>query len=222
MRKKNGNELVGIIGTGRFGMAVAEELLARGRDVIAIDKDPAMLRKLTNTDADIFVINDMSMESLMETGIQEADTVIIGIGKDIENSILATLNVIEMGVKRVIAKVISDDHAKILYKLGAEVVFPEIEIGRRTAMRLCENLAEDILPLSDEFSILQMKTPDALDGKSVGEIGIRSKYGISLIATVKDGKASGNIGPDTVLLKDETIVLSGSNKSLDRFQEIFS
>lgn len=222
MRKKNGNELVGIIGTGRFGMAVAEELLARGRDVIAIDKDPAMLRKLTNTDADIFVINDMSMESLMETGIQEADTVIIGIGKDIENSILATLNVIEMGVKRVIAKVISDDHAKILYKLGAEVVFPEIEIGRRTAMRLCENLAEDILPLSDEFSILQMKTPDALDGKSVGEIGIRSKYGISLIAAVKDGKASGNIGPDTVLLKDETIVLSGSNKSLDRFQEIFS
>ena len=222
MRKKNGNELVGIIGTGRFGMAVAEELLARGRDVIAIDKDPAMLRKLTNTDADIFVINDMSMESLMETGIQEADTVIIGIGKDIENSILATLNVIEMGVKRVIAKVISDDHAKILYKLGAEVVFPEIEIGRRTALRLCENLAEDILPLSDEFSILQMKTPDALDGKSVGEIGIRSKYGISLIATVNDGKASGNIGPDTVLSKDETIVLSGSNKSLDRFQEIFS
>ena len=222
MRKKNGNELVGIIGTGRFGMAVAEELLARGRDVIAIDKDPAMLRKLTNTNADIFVINDMSMESLMETGIQEADTVIIGIGKDIENSILATLNVIEMGVKRVIAKVISDDHAKILYKLGAEVVFPEIEIGRRTALRLCENLAEDILPLSDEFSILQMKTPDALDGKSVGEIGIRSKYGISLIAAVKDGKASGNIGPDTVLLKDETIVLSGSNKSLDRFQEIFS
>ena len=222
MRKKNGNELVGIIGTGRFGMAVAEELLARGRDVIAIDKDPAMLRKLTNTDADIFVINDMSMESLMETGIQEADTVIIGIGKDIENSILATLNVIEMGVKRVIAKVISDDHAKILYKLGAEVVFPEIEIGRRTAMRLCENLAEDILPLSDEFSILQMKTPEALDGRSVGEIGIRSKYGISLIAAVKDGKANGNIGPDTILSKDETIVLSGSNKALDRFQGSFS
>ena len=222
MRKKNGNELVGIIGTGRFGMAVAEELLARGRSVIAIDKDPAMLRKLTNTDAEIFVINDMSMESLMETGIQEADTVIIGIGKDIENSILATLNVIELGVKRVIAKVISDDHAKILYKLGAEVVFPEIEIGKRTAMRLCESLAEDVLPLSDEFSILQMKTPDALDGRSVGEIGIRSRYGISLIASVKDGKANGNIGPDTVLSKEETIVLSGSNKALDRFQEIFS
>ena len=222
MRKKNGNELFGIIGTGRFGMAVAEELLARGKDVIAIDKDPVMLRRLTNTAAEIFVINDMSMEALMETGIQEADTVIIGIGKDIENSILATLNVIELGVKKVIAKVITVDHAKILNKLGAEVVFPELEIGKRTAIRLCESLAEDILPLSDEFSILQMKTPEALDGRSVGEIGIRSKDGMSLIAAVKDGKANGNIGPDTILSKDETIVLSGSNKALDRFQGSFS
>lgn len=222
MRKKTDNELIGIIGTGRFGMAVAEELLRRGRDVIAIDKDPMMLRALNDTAAEIFVVDDMSMEALMETGIQEADTVIIGIGKDLENSILAALNVLEMGVKRVIAKVISNDHAKILHKLGVEVIFPEIEIGRRTAMRLCEALAEDILPLSDEFSILQMKTPDALDGRSVGELGIRGKYGISIIATVKDGKANGNIGPDTVLSKDETLVISGSNRSLDRFQANFS
>ena len=104
----------------------------------------------------------------------------------------------------------------------ARSIFPEIEIGKRTAMRLCEALAEDILPLSDEFSILQMKTPDALDGKSVGELGIRGKYGISIIATVKDGKANGNIGPDTVLSKDETLVISGSNRSLDRFQANFS
>ena len=137
-------------------MAVAEELLRRGRSVIAIDKDPVRLRKLSDTSAEIFVVNDMTQESLMETGIQEADTVIIGIGKDIENSILAALNVQELGVKRVICKVITDDHAKILKKLGMEVIFPEIEIGTRTAIRLSEGLAEDILPLSDEFSILQL------------------------------------------------------------------
>ena len=222
MRWKKDNEVIGIIGTGRFGMAVAEELLRRGRSVIAIDKDPVRLRKLNDTAAEIFVVNDMTKESLMETGIQEADTVIIGIGKDIENSILAALNVQELGVKRVICKVITDDHAKILKKLGMEVIFPEIEIGTRTAIRLSEGLAEDILPLSDEFSILQMKTPDALDGRSVGELGIRGKYGISIIATVKDGKANGNIGPDTVLSKDETLVISGSNRSLDRFQANFS
>ncbi len=218
MRKKEGNQVFGVIGTGRFGLSVAQELLARGKYVIAIDQDQQRLKPLYETDAEVFVISDISRESLMETGIQEADTVIVGIGKDVESSILAALNAIELGVKHVICKVISDDHAKILKKLGAEVVFPEIEIGRRTAIRLCEKLAEDILPLSEEFSIIQIRTPQDLDGKTVKDVRIRERYGITLIAVVKDGRANGSIGPDTVLHADEIMVLSGSNKSLDKFQ----
>ena len=82
--KHKGNSIIGVIGTGRFGLAVAEEILARGKHVIAIDKDPARLRPLSRLNADIFVSADMSKESLEETGIQEADAVVIGIGKDIE------------------------------------------------------------------------------------------------------------------------------------------
>ena len=218
MKKKEGNQVFGVIGTGRFGLSVAQELLARGKYVIAIDQDQQRLKPLYETDAEVFVISDISRESLMETGIQEADTVIVGIGKDVESSIRAALNAIELGVKHVICKVISDDHAKILKKLGAEVVFPEIEIGRRTAIRLCEKLAEDILPLSEEFSIIQIRTPQDLDGKTVKDERIRERYGITLIAVVKDGRANGSIGPDTVLHADEIMVLSGSNKSLDKFQ----
>lgn len=218
MRKKEGNQVFGIIGTGRFGLAVAEELLERGKYVIAIDQDAQRLKPLYETDAEIFVVNDISRESLMDAGIQDADTVIVGIGKDVESSILAALNSLELGVKQVICKVISDDHAKILRKIGADVVFPEIEIGKRTAIRLCERLAEDILPLSEEFSIIQIRTPKELDGKTVKEIRIRERFGISLIATVKDGKASGSVGPDTVLKEDELMVLSGSNKDLAKFQ----
>ena len=218
MRKKEGNQVFGVIGTGRFGLSVAQELLARGKYVIAIDQDQQRLKPLYETDAEVFVISDISRESLMETGIQEADTVIVGIGKDVESSILAALNSIELGVKHVICKVISDDHAKILRKIGADVVFPEIEIGKRTAIRLCETLAEDILPLSEEFSIIQIRTPKELDGHSVKEIKIRERYGITLIAVVKDGKANGSVGPDTVLHEDELMVLSGSNKDLDKFQ----
>ncbi len=218
MRKKEGNQVFGVIGTGRFGLAVAEELLARGKYVIAIDQDQQRLKPLYETDAEVFVISDISRESLMDAGIQDADTVIVGIGKDVESSILAALNSIELGVKHVICKVISDDHAKILRKIGADVVFPEIEIGKRTAIRLCETLAEDILPLSEEFSIIQIRTPKELDGHSVKEIKIRERYGITLIAVVKDGKANGSVGPDTVLHEDELMVLSGSNKDLDKFQ----
>ncbi len=222
MRKKEGNQVFGIIGTGRFGLAVAEELLARGKYVIAIDQDQQRLKPLYETDAEVFVVNDISRETLMDAGIQDADTVIVGIGKDVESSILAALNSIELGVKQVICKVISDDHAKILKKIGADVIFPEIEIGKRTAIRLCERLAEDILPLSEEFSIIQIRTPKELDGKSVKEIRIRERFGISLIAVVRDGKANGSVGPDTVLHEEELLVLSGSNKGLAKFQDSFS
>ncbi|MBO8436612.1 MAG: TrkA family potassium uptake protein [Spirochaetes bacterium] len=217
-RNKEGSQVFGVIGTGRFGLAVAEELLARGKYVIAIDQDQQRLKSLYETDAEVFVISDISRESLMDAGIQDADTVIVGIGKDVESSILAALNSIELGVKHVICKVISDDHAKILKKIGADVVFPEVEIGRRTAIRLCEKLAEDILPLSEEFSIIQIRTPKELDGKSVKDIKIRERFGITLIAVVKEGKANGSVGPDTVLHEDELMVLSGSNKDLDKFQ----
>ena len=106
MRKKEGNQVFGVIGTGRFGLAVAEELLARGKYVIAIDQDQQRLKPLYETDAEVFVISDISKESLMEAGIQDADTVIVGIGKDVESSILAALNSLELGVKNVICKVI--------------------------------------------------------------------------------------------------------------------
>ena len=217
-KNREGNQVFGVIGTGRFGLAVAEELLARGKYVIAIDQDQQRLKPLYETEAEVFVISDISRESLMDAGIQDADTVIVGIGKDVESSILAALNSIELGVKNVICKVISDDHAKILRKIGADVVFPEVEIGKRTAIRLCEKLAEDILPLSEEFSIIQIRTPKELDGKAVKDIKIRERFGITLIAVVKEGKANGSVGPDTVLHEDELMVLSGSNKDLDRFQ----
>ena len=222
MRKKEGNQVFGVIGTGRFGLAVAEELLARGKYVIAIDQDQQRLKPLYETDAEVFVISDISSESLQDAGIQDADTVIVGIGKDVESSILAALNSLELGVKHVICKVISEDHAKILRKIGADVVFPEIEIGRRTAVRLCEKLAEDILPLSEEFSIIQIRTPKELDGKSVKDIKIRERFGITLIAVVKDGKANGSVGPDTILHEDELMVLSGANKDLSKFQNSIS
>ena len=222
MRKKEGNKVFGVIGTGRFGLAVAEELLARGKYVIALDQDPQRLKYLYETDAEVFVINDLSKESLMETGIQDADTVIVGIGKDVESSILAALNTLELGVKHVICKVISEDHAKILNKLGADVVFPETEIGRRTAIRISEKLAEDILPLSEEFSIIQIRTPKDLDGRCVKDIKIRERFGITLIAVVRDGRANGSVGPDTVLHKEEQMVLSGSNSALRKFQDIVS
>ena len=220
-KSQSNNMTYGIVGIGRFGFALSQELATSGAELIVLDRDENKVREMREITENAYVVRSLDKKSLEETGIQEADAVVIGIGKDIEGSILATLNIQEFGIRRIIAKVVSRDHAKILQKLGVEVIFPEVEIGRRTGMRLCETLAEDVLPLSDEFSILQIKTPEQLDGKTVEGIALRKRWGVSLIATIKDGKANGSIGPDTVLSSDETMVLSGSNRLLEKFQQAF-
>ncbi|HIV99002.1 MAG TPA: TrkA family potassium uptake protein [Candidatus Ornithospirochaeta avicola] len=218
--KKN-NQIFGIIGVGRFGLAVAEELLQRDKSVIAIDKDPARLKPLQDTSAELFIVEQMSKEALEETGIQDADVIVIGIGKDIESSILAALNAKEFGIERVICKALSRDHAKILEKIGAEYIFPETDIGKRLAIRLSSRVTLDVLPLSDEFSIVQIKVPEYYDGMTVLETNFRKKFNVNIIAVISDGRASGVVGPDTVLKKDDFIVVCGSNESLEKLQEEF-
>ena len=220
--RKNGFSTYGIIGLGRFGLAVAEELIKLGKNVIALDKDQSRLRSLQDTSADAYVIEEVSKEAFIDAGLEDADVIIIGIGKDIESNILAALNAKEMGAERVIAKATSEDHAKILEKIGAEVIFPEVDIGNRLAKRLSSALAEDILPLSEDFSIIQIKVPESLTGKTIVEVNLRKKYGVNVIATIIDGKANGVIEPETMLSSDMALVISGSNKGLDAMQRDLS
>ena len=216
MRKKQN---YAVIGLGRFGYSVAVTLLEMGQNVIAIDRDPEVLERISHEGADVFIVNSISRASLTECGLSDCDAVVIGIGKDIEGSILAALNAKEIGVKRVICKANSDDHAKILEKIGAEIVFPEIDIAKRIAHAVTSSMTEDILPLSDDFSIIQLRVPSIFDGKTVAETGIRQKYGLNLIAVVHEGKASGVITPSTVLHSSDSIYLSGANSGIASLQK---
>ena len=208
-----------VIGLGRFGYSVAVTLLDMGQNVIAIDRDPEVLERISREGADVFIVNSISRSSLTECGLSDCEAVVIGIGKDIEGSILAALNAKEIGVKRVICKANSDDHAKILEKIGAEIVFPEIDIAKRIAHAVTNSMTEDILPLSDDFSIIQLRVPAIFDGKTVAETGLRQKYGLNLVAVVHEGKASGVITPDTVLHSADSIYLSGANSGIEALQK---
>lgn len=208
-----------VIGLGRFGYQVAKTLLELGQSVIAIDKDETVLESISKLGADVYIMNSINKESLAECGLIDADVVVIGIGKDIEASILAALNAIELGVKRVVCKANSDDHAKILEKIGAEIIFPEIDIAKRLAYSVTNALTEDILPLSDDFSIVQMKVPYIFDLKTVEEINLRKKYNLNLIAIVHDGKATGNITPKTMFYSSDSMYICGTNKNITEFQD---
>ncbi len=216
MRKKRNT--FAVIGLGRFGMAVAKYLLEEGKPLICIDNDMSKLRQLQDTSATLCHIEEISYESLKEAGLGDCDVAIVGIGKDIESNILAAMDSLELGVKTVVSKASTDEHARILEKLGAEVVFPEVETGRRLAVRLVHDFTEDVVPLSDDFFIMQFNIPDSLDGKTVLEADLRHKYEVNIVAIIQDGKANATIRPDTVFLKGESMVVSGSAKNVNALQ----
>lgn len=218
-RKKN--EIYAVVGVGRFGLAVAQTLLSLGKDVIAIDINPQRLKPLEDTSADIFVVDEISLEAFEQAGLGGCRCVIIGVGKDIEASILAALNAKELGAERVICKVINPDHAKILRKIGVEVIFPELDTGRRLAMRLSSNVTEDIFTLTKDFSIIQVKIPSYYNDKTVIDLDFRRKYGVNIIAIVRDGRVDGQIGPQTMVKGGDYLVVAGKNSGLDDMQEEF-
>lgn len=203
-----------IIGLGRFGMSLAQTLLEEGKDVIVIDNDMEKLKTLKNTPAVLCCIENISVETLRESGVADCDVVIIGIGGDLEANILAAMDSLELGVKKVLSKANNEEHARILEKIGAEVVFPEVQTAKKLAMKLCNNFVQDIVPFSDDFFIMQFLVPQELDGKTVLEADLRKKYEVNIVAMIIDGKARAIIKPETVLKSGDSLLVSGTSRNI--------
>ena len=137
---KMSSDNYGVIGAGNFGGTVARTLASLGKSVIAIDTDAVTLRELSPYVASVYQIDSLSRETLEDAGIGNCSTVIVGIGENLESSILATLGCMELGIPHVISKAGSIEHGKILEKLGAEVIFPEADAGERLARNLISSL----------------------------------------------------------------------------------
>ena len=219
---RNKRNTFAVIGLGRFGMSVARKLLEAGKDVICIDNDMAKIRSLSSTNARLCHIETISYESLMEAGVAESDVCVIGIGKDLEANILASMDAISCGVNRVISKANNSEHARILQKIGAEVVYPEVETANRLGLKLINDLTEDVIPLSDDFFIMQFNVPAKLDGKTILETDLRHKYAVNVIAIIHNGKANATIRPDSVMYENDSIVVSGSAENVNAMQKGFA
>ena len=162
----------------------------------------------------LFWIENISVETLRESGVADCDVVIIGIGGDLEANILAAMDSLELGVKKVLSKANNEEHARILEKIGAEVVFPEVQTAKKLAMKLCNNFVQDIVPFSDDFFIMQFLVPQELDGKTVLEADLRKKYEVNIVAMIIDGKARAIIKPETVLKSGDSLLVSGTSRNI--------
>lgn len=212
----------GVIGVGIFGAAVAKTLSEAGKNVIALDINQEKLKEVSEYVTDVYKIDALNKESLEEAGIGNCKTVVVGIGENVEASILATLDCLELGVEHVISKAGTREHGKILEKLGATAVYPEEESGERTARNLMSRANLETLPLSDDFSIISLDANPSFAGKTILELNWRNKYSVNVIAITENGELNADIRPETVVPQQCRLVLSGSNKALDKFRDFNS
>jgi len=219
MVKNKKRESFGVIGLGRFGLALAKALAKEGKDVIAIDSDENKIKEVRNDTEYAYVVSELTKAALQETGIQNCDAVIVCIGEKIDTSILTTLNVVSLGVPKVIAKANTYEHGLILEKLGAEVVYPEHDMAVRLAKRLLTNNVLDYIMLSDDIEISELTLTDKLIGESVAGINIRKKLGLNIIAIMHNGKTITNIEPEDQFEKGDVMVVIGNRKNIEQFED---
>ena len=218
MRKKS-KLTYGVIGLGRFGMALAVTLAESDNDVIVMDREKSSIREMRNYTDYAFVTNDLSMEALREAGIHNCDVVIVCIGEKVDVSVLTTMSVIEMGVPRVIAKALSPEQGAVLKKLGAEVVYPERDMALRLGRRLLSGNFLDYIPLDHSVQITQIRIPERMVGKTVEQIQLRRKYGLNIIAIESGSETTIEVQPDYQLKDGDTIVVIGKADNINTFEE---
>ena len=208
----------GIIGLGRFGMALAKVLSEAGADVIVIDKDEDKLREVRDYVQETFLTGKLTKEALEACGIGECETVIVCIGQKVDVSVLTTLNVLNLGVKRVIAKADSNDHGIILERIGAEVVYPESETATRLAAVLMGSKAMDMMSLNGDYIISEIKVTKKLYGKKLTDLNLE-KYDLKLVALeYEPDKTIIDFEPDEVLEQEDAIVVAGKFSDVERFE----
>lgn len=212
-----------VIGLGRFGESVAKTLYGLGHDVLAIDMDEDMVQEISDSVTHAVQMDATDESALRTLGLRNFDVAVVTIGSNIQASVMVTLLVKELGVKYIIAKGQSDLHAKVLYKIGADrVVLPEKDMGVRVAHNLVSASILDYIELSPDYSIMEMKSLEEWNGKTLTELKLRSKYGINVMAIKKDDDINISPSADEIILSDDIIVAIGSAEDLARIEEIMA
>lgn len=206
-----------LIGLGRFGFQMAMKLNELKHEVMAIDKDENRVNNalpyVTNA-----LIGDTTDEDFLESlGIDNYDVCIVTIGEDFQSSLETTSLLKELGAKLVVSRAARDVHAKFLLRNGADdIIYPAKEIASWTAIRFTSDHIFDYLEINEDYSIFEVSIPESWIGRAIGEIDIRKKFDISILGIKRNGKLSMKITADTVLNSDETILVLGHIKDLQK------
>lgn len=218
-----------VIGLGQLGVAVATELSEKGADVIAIDSDEARVDAIKDKVATALCLDATDEKALRAAGVADCGTVVLALGEGaLEQAVLTTMLLREIGVGRIIARAGSDVQGKVLERLGvSRVVMPERQIGVQVARQILSPAVQELVPISEEASLAEVAVTAAMDGKSLAELQLRRAYGINAVAlrharqVVRDDgtvtsreEVSNVLGPETVLTAGDTLVVVGPDAGI--------
>lgn len=206
-----------LIGLGRFGKHIATELNALGHQILAVDESEERVNEVlpyvTNA-----LIGDSTKEAFLSSlGLRNFDVCIVTIGNDFQSSLETTYLLKELGAKLVVARAERDGQAKFLLRNGAdEVVYPEKQLAKWTAIRYSSDHILDYISLDEEHAIFEVDLPTDWIEKSIGQIDIRRKFGINIMGVRRGGSLQLTVNPDTQFMKDDTILVLGKYKDLQK------
>jgi len=224
----------GVIGLGRFGTTIARTLAQRGAEVMVIDNNDATLDTLRDDVAYAVKMDATNLRQLREQNVQDLDAVVVAIGQDFEGLLLTTVTLLELGVKRIIARASTEQQRRVLEKLGiTEILSPEDEVGISVAGRLLNPNLVNVFQLPDDYQIVEVKTPAGVCNKTVLQVELRTKYKLNLITLRRAYEVTDDLGvrkqeyhilgvpgADTVLYSSDFMVLLGKREDIERFVEV--
>jgi trk system potassium uptake protein TrkA len=211
---------IAVIGLGQFGMSVAIELHRLGHSVLAIDIDEKKVNEIADRVSHALILDVTDKEALIEAGLNSSDTAIIAIGSNIQASILCSVLLKEIGVKKIIAKSVDYYHGLILQKVGADkTISPESEMGVRLARNIASPSVLDYIQLAPGYSVVELLATPKIIGKSLAELDLRRKANVNVLAIRRDETLNPVPNGDDVIGRNDILIVAGRDKDLEDLKE---
>jgi len=219
MKKELGQ--IAIIGLGKFGMTIAKSLKNYNCEVLAIDLEEALVEEVVPYVTKAVQINALDADALEACGLRNFDTAIIGIGDNIESSLMVSLTLKDLGVKKIIAKARDEKHAQLLEMIGvSKIVQPEIDSALKLVNSITTKYIVEKMELGKDFSMVEIQAPEVWLTHNFGELALRQRYSFNIICVKRNGEV---IFPtaNTIVEKGDTLMLMAPNKSLESLDRFF-
>jgi len=214
---KNHEDTVLVVGLGRFGSSISTTLERLGHEVLAVDANLDLVQEWSTKLRNVSQVDATSESAMRQLGAEQFDIAVVGIGDNIEASLLSTGVLLDLGLREVWAKAITAAHGRILERSGANhVIYPERDAGERTAHLLSGRLI-DYIEFDDGFAIVKMKVPPEAIGRTLGESALRTKYGVTIVGVKRGGEDFVHAVPETRLDSGDLLIVSGASHLIEKF-----